>query len=126
MTTTNTTTTASNLFPFATKAQIKVQIAKDQDFARLCLLVIHARQTEPEQERKETILRNKRGFMSSHAVRGTNLALKILGGEWLNPDEELLVTAIASSYTKQLASHFRAVTLAEKPELAAQAAVFGL
>ena len=119
-------TTNSNLYPFATKAQIKERIASDPEFARECLLVIHARQTEPEQERKETISRNKRGFMSSHAVRGTNLALKILGGEYLNPEEEGLVPSIAASYTKQLASHFRTQALAEKPELAEQAKVFGL
>jgi hypothetical protein len=116
----------SNLYPFATKAQIKERIAADPEFARECLLVIHSRQTEPEQERKETISRNKRGFMSSHAVRGTELARKILGGEYLNPDEEELVVSIASSYSKQLAAHFRLAVLAEKPELAEAAKVFGL
>jgi len=116
----------SNLYPFATKSQIKTQIDSDPEFARECLLVIHARQTEVEQERKETINRNRRGFMSSHAVRGTELARKILGAEYLNPEEEELVVSIARSYTKQLASHFRQVTLEEKPELAEQAKVFGL
>jgi hypothetical protein len=119
-------TTNSNLYPFATKKQIKTQIEADPEFARQCLLVIHDRQTEVEQERKETINKNRRGFMSSHAVRGTTLALKIRSGEWLNPEEEGLVVSIASSYTKQLASHFRAAVLAEKPELAEQAKVFGL
>jgi pyruvate/2-oxoglutarate dehydrogenase complex dihydrolipoamide dehydrogenase (E3) component len=116
----------SNLYPFATKAQIKTQIDSDPEFARECLLVIHARQTEVEQEKKETINKNRRGFMSSHAVRGTELARKILGAEYLNPEEEELVVSIARSYTKQLASHFRQVTLEEKPELAEQAKVFGL
>jgi len=119
-------TTNTNLYPFLTKNQIKERIASDPEFARECLLVIFRRQTEPEQNAKETILRNKRGFMSSHAVRGTTLAMKILGGEWLNPDEEGLVTAIAGSYTKQLASHFRQAALEERPELAAAAKVFGL
>lgn len=121
-----TNTTSSNLYPFASKRQIKERIANDQSFAHECLLVIYRRQTEPEQERKETINRNKRGFMSSHAVRGTTLAVKILAGEWLNPEEEGLVTAIAGSYSKQLGEHFRTQALAERPELAETARMFGL
>ena len=119
-------TTNTNLYPFATKAQLKARIDTDPEFARECLLVIHARQTEVEQERKETINKNRRGFMSSHAVRGTELARKILGAEYLNPEEDELVVSIARAYTKQLAAHFRTAALAEKPELAEQAKVFGL
>jgi len=120
------TTQAQNNYPFATKGQIKARIESDGDFAKECLLVVYDRQTEYEQEAKTTVVKNRRGFMSSHAVRGANLALKIRAGEWLNPEEEELVQSIASSYTKQLASHFRQESLAERPELAEQAKVFGL
>jgi hypothetical protein len=118
--------TNTNTYPFFTKSQIKSRIAVDGDFAKQCLLVVYDRQTTDEQEEKDTKYRNRRGFMSSHAVRGANLALKIRAGEWLTPEEEGLVQSIASSYTKQLASHFRCQALAEKPELAEQAKVFGL
>ena len=121
-----TATAASNNYPFITKAQIKARLATDGDFAKECLLVMYDRQTEYEQEAKTTVVKNRRGFMSSHAVRGANLALKIRAGEWLTPDEEALVSSIASSYTKQLASHFRSQALAERPELAETAKVFGL
>lgn len=121
-----TTSGAQNLYPFVTKAQLKSRIEADLDFAKECLVVMYNRQTEYEQEAKTTVVRNRRGFMSSHAVRGANLALKVLSGEYLNPDEESLLQSIVSSYTKQLASHFRSQTLAEKPELAEQAKVFGL
>jgi hypothetical protein len=121
-----TTSGAQNLYPFTTKAQLKARIEADLDFAKECLVVMYNRQTEYEQEAKTTVVRNRRGFMSSHAVREANLALKVLSGEYLNPDEESLLQSIVSSYTKQLASHFRSQCLAEKPELAEQAKVFGL
>lgn len=124
--TTTTTTVASNLYPFLTKNQIKNKIANDTEFAHECLLIIHARQTEDEKETKDTKWKNRRGFMSSHAVRGTTLANKLLAGEWLNPDEETMLTGIVGSYTKQLAAHFRQAALADRPELAEQAKVFGL
>jgi len=120
------TTKAQNLYPFTTKAQLKARIESDGDFAKSCLLVVYNRQTEYEQEAKTTVVKNRMGFMSSHAVRGANLAMKIIAGEWLNPEEEGLVQSIASSYCRQLASHFRTAALAERPELAEQAKVFGL
>jgi hypothetical protein len=120
------TTKAQNLYPFTTKSQLKARIAADDDFVKECLVVMYNRQTTDEQETKDTKYRNRRGFMSSHAVRGTDLANKVLGGEWLNPEELDLAREIVKSYTKQLASHFRQESLAERPELAEAAKVFGL
>jgi hypothetical protein len=117
---------ASNLYPFRTKRAIKAQIAEDQGFANLCLLVIHARQTEAEKATKETISQNGVGFMSSHSKNGTKLAQAVLAGCRLNPDDQEMIRKIAGSYSKQLAEHFRAEELAKNPALKAQAKVFGL
>lgn len=125
MTTIN-TAAVSNNYPFVTKAQLAGRIATDDDFVKECLVIMYRRQTTDEQEEKDTKYRNKRGFMSSHAVRGTELALKVVADEWINPEEMELARSIVKSYTKQLAGHFRTQTLAERPELADQAKVFGL
>jgi hypothetical protein len=117
---------SSNNYPFLTKAQIKQQIAEDDSFVVECLVVMHNRQTQHEQDAKTTQDRNKRGWMSSHAVRGTELALKVLGGEDLSEEELGKARVMVGSYSKQLASHFRQARLAEEPALAATAAVFGV
>jgi hypothetical protein len=117
---------SSNNYPFLTKAQIKDRIAEDDAFVVECLQVMHNRQTTEEQDTKTTKSRNKRGWMSSHAVRGTELALKVIGGETLTEEELAKVRTMVSSYPKQLAQHFRQAKLAETPELKETAAVFGV
>ncbi len=116
----------SNNYPFLTKKQIKDQIATDDDFVVQCLTVMHSRQTEHEVDSKTTKDRNKRGWMSSHAVRGTEMAIKVASGESLNDEELIMARAMVGSYSKQLASHFRQAQLAKSPELAATAAIFGV
>lgn len=114
----------NNNYPFLTKGQIRERIWGDAGFAEGCLLVLYVNQTEDEREKKDTVYKNRRGFMSSHAVNGSNLALKILGGEGLTPEETGKVQAMASRYTTQLARHFRSEKLAADPGLAEKAACF--
>lgn len=124
--TTNNTGTKSthNGYPHKTKKEIVAQLATDDSFVNHCLLVLYARQTEHEQERKTTESRNARGFMSSHAVRGSVLAQKLQSGDALTADEQDQARAITGRYVKQLAEHFRQEDLARDPEIAAKAAVF--
>ncbi|HEY8096890.1 MAG TPA: hypothetical protein VIE65_12485 [Methylobacter sp.] len=113
-----------NSYPFLTKNQIKTRLAEDRDFAVQCFLILDSRQTEDEHEEKETIYKNRRGWMSSHAVNGTRIAEKLRSGESLNDDELGLVHYYPTRYTRQLASFFRAETVKNTPDLAAQAACF--
>lgn len=124
MTTIN--TTASNLYPFATKAQLKARLETESDFVLQALLVMDGRQEESERDRKETIFKNKRGWMSSHAVWGTRLASKVALGEELTPEEFSKARTMVMSYTKQLAAHFRAQALRDNPALNAVAGMFGV
>jgi hypothetical protein len=112
------------LYPFRSKASILAEIMVSDDFAKASLLVIHARQTSYEQEAKTTKDRNARGFMSSHAVRGTELAIKILDCEELTSEEMEKVRGLASRYGRQLAQHDRAVQIERDPALGAVAEVF--
>ena len=111
-------------YPFRTKKSILAQIAADDEFAKVGLGIIYDRQTSHEQETKTTKSRNARGFMSSHAVRGSELAIKVRSGEELTDEDLGKVRAMASCYGKQLAAHFRAEQIAAQPELAVVAEVF--
>ena len=110
-------------YPFVTKSTIKAQIASSDAFVLQCLAVMYSRQTAHEQETKSTLNRNRAGFMSSHAVKGTTLAVKA-AGEGLTSEETEDARALVSRYTKQLAAHFRAEAIAANPDLAEAARVF--
>lgn len=118
------TTNNSNLYPFLTKNQIKARIIDDVGFALQCLAIMDGRQTDDEKEIKDTVYKNKRGWMSSHAKKGTELAAKVAGGEALTDTEIGEVQALVGRYTKQLASHFRNAAIEANPDLAAQSACF--
>ena len=113
-----------NGYPFPTKREILAQLATDRDFRVTSLLVLYRRQTEDEQETKETKYKNRRGFMSSHAVNGTRIAQAILAGEELSEEDEAKLDAIVPRYSKQLAAHARQEALAADPSKADTAAVF--
>lgn len=116
-------TNNSNLYPFMTKAQIKARIAEDTKFALHCLSVMDGRQTTGEREVKGTIVKNRAGWMSSHAKRGTELAALAAAGT-IDLDQVELARALVSHYTKQLAAHFRQEEIDRNPDLAATASCF--
>lgn len=113
-----------NSYPFLSKSQIKSRIAAEPEFATTCLLVLDSRQTSDEHDEKTTKYKNRRGFMSSHAVNGTKLADKARSGETLTDEDMGRVQAMVVSYSKQLAAHFRAEAISENPELARVAEIF--
>jgi len=110
-------------YPFQTKAQI---LASQADFS-VCLQhleQLYAAQTADEQEKETTFSKNRRGFMSSHAVTGSKLAVKARSGEELTPEEQDKVRAIVCRYGKQLAAFSRESAIAANPELAKIAEIF--
>ncbi len=113
-----------NGYPFLTKRAILARLDADADFRHEALLILHARQTSDEQETKETKYKNRRGYMSSHAVNGTNLAQKLIDGEALTDEDEAQLSGIVCRYSKQLASHFRNERIAKTPEIADKAAAY--
>lgn len=106
----------SNSYCFVTKGQVKARIeAEEPTFLLTCLGILYCRQTEDEQATKDTKHKNKRGFMSSHAVHGTRIAEQVaeysdLETAWasLSDVDKERVEAIVPRYTKQLTEHFRA------------------
>ncbi len=116
-------TTKVTSYPFVTKSIIAARIEQDDAFMVECLGVLYARQTAFEQDTKSTLNKNRQGFMSSHAVRGSTLAVKA-AGEGLTEEETDKARGIVCRYTKQLASHFRQVAIEADPSLAEAARVF--
>jgi len=110
-------------YPFRSKASILEQLESDDSFVLACLQIMYERQTAHEQATLSTLNRNKAGFMSSHAVRGSALAVKARG-EGLSGDELAMARGIVCRYTKQLAEHFRQVEITNNPELAEIAKIF--
>jgi hypothetical protein len=106
-----------------TKAQIKARIEGDRSFMLQCLAVLYSRQTSHEQDTKTTRDRNRKGFMSSHAVNASTLAVKA-AGEGLTEEETADARALVGHYSKQLASHFRQAAIEADPSLAEAARVF--
>lgn len=113
----------SNKYPFLTKSDITARIAQDDVYVVEALQILQHRQTSDEEEAKTTKYRNARGWMSSHAKRGTELAAKAQT-EGLTGQELEEVRALVGRYTKQLANHHREVAIRENPELATEAACF--
>ena len=118
-------TTTTKSYPFLSKAQVIARVETDDAFMVQCLGIMYDRQTESEQEKKTTEAKNRAGFMSSHAVNGSILAVKARG-EGLTAEENDKARSIVVRYGKQLASHFRGEALAADPTLKETAAIFGV
>ena len=129
-TTTETTTNSKpakvkkNTYPFRSKRDILAQIEIDDEAVIEAMGILYQRQTEDEKETKETKYKNRRGFMSSHAVNGTRLVEKMMGGEEWDEADLAKARSIACRYGKQLAAHFRQEVLEGNPDLAAEVACF--
>ncbi len=117
-----------NGYPFATRAEIKERLdaGDDTEFALDALLILDGRQVDVEREQRETIFKNRVGWMSSHAVWGSRLASKHAMGETLTDEEMGRVHGMVCRYSRQLAAHFRMVAKAQTPELASKGEVFGV
>ena len=110
-------------YPFPSKREILESQAHD-DVVVEHLGILYRAQTEDERETKDTIYKNRRGFMSSHAVNGTKLAEKVLFGEELTPEDWDMARKIVSRYGRQLAAHYREDMISRNPELAEIAKIF--
>jgi hypothetical protein len=110
------TTYIYNVAPGFSKRAIASRLVEDDKFMLACLGILYSRQTDTEQARRETIVKNRRGFMSSHAVNGTALAERLAKDGSLPNDDSFkgkpvssleMARSIVVRYSKQLAEHFR-------------------
>lgn len=114
-----------NFYPFPSKKQILNLVSLDSKFRNQCLLVLFGLQTKVEQDTEDTVHRNHKGFMSSHATHGTRLAKKLLAGETFDAEDDAKVDAIVPRYGKQLAIHWRSEMIRQDPALGKVARLYG-
>lgn len=110
-------------YPFETKAQILASQA-DFEVCKRHLITLFQAQTADEQDAQDTRYKNRRGFMSSHAVTGSQLAVKVASGEELTDEDVAKVRSIVSRYGRQLAAFSREAAIAANPGLVAIAKIF--
>jgi len=103
--------------PGLSKKGIAARVVENDSFMLACLMILAGRQTDHERAIKETVSKNRRGFMSSHAVNGTTLADSLERTGALPNDDSFkgkpissleMARSIVVRYSKQLAAHFRA------------------
>lgn len=113
----------SKAYPFITRNQVLSLLSTDDDVVLQSLQSLDARQTETEQQRAQTISRNRSGWTSSHAPKGTALAKK--AREFgLTPEEVQEARSLVSHYSKQLCRQMRDEEIANNPALAETAKLF--
>lgn len=110
-------------YPFRSKASILESVRTDDSACVEALSILYQRQTDTEQDKGQTQVRNRAGFMSSHAVRGTALARK-QASEGLTPDELAEARTIVLRYGKQLAAHYRKQVIEQDANLSELAKLF--
>ncbi len=122
--TTNSVNVTSNGYPFATKAQIKAELDASFDVRCWAMITLYRMQTSYEQDTVKTVVKNRQGFMSSHTVNGSKVALKLINKEELDDTDVELINKIAPRYSRQLAVIARDAALETDPTLAEKASVF--
>lgn len=98
---------ASNGYPFTTRKQVIDRIASEPAFVVECVHLIDGK------------------WMASHKTRALKVVAKLAAGN-LSPEEHAEAMTLVMSYTRTISRILRERDLAARPELAAQAAVFGV
>lgn len=97
-------------YPFRGERQLREELTLSSEARVKCLMLLFAAQTSDEQEANHTVHRNRMGFMSSHAVRGSLIAKALLTlpeGERLegalSPEDQSWMAEKMPSYARQMA-----------------------
>lgn len=110
---------SGNGYPFVTRRQIIERLDTDPAFVRECVSILHRRFVDRD------ILSPPAGWMVSHRKAGEDVYTK-LSSDTANAGDVTVAAKLAKRYAKQLCKVFRDEQLAENPQLAGAAAVFGV
>lgn len=113
-------------YPFVGQKAVKSRIEGSPEIQRAVLVMLYGLQTETEQAKRDTEVKNRAGFMSSDAFHGSRLAEAIMTGGEVTAEDEAMIFKIATKYSKQLSIQLRARAMAERPDLAAYVALFSV
>lgn len=99
---------STNGYPFVTKNEVTKRIASEPTFVLECIRILDGK------------------WMASHKVRAGKIVARVAAGELL-PEDLVEAIALVTPYARTLSRILRDRQIAEgSPELAAQAAVFGV
>lgn len=113
-------------YPFVGAKRVKAVLESNPVVQRATLCLMWHLQTESEQQKKDTEVRNRAGFMSSDAWHGSRIAERIVRGAPLEDEDEARLEKIACKYSKQLSVQLRRVAMIQDPRLASYAAIFSV
>lgn len=99
----------SNGYPFMSRRAVAEKITSEPSFALECVRLVDERQ----------------GWMASHKVRAGKVLARIAAGE-LSPSDLAEAISLISPHARTVSHILREREMAERPELAAQAVVFGV
>jgi hypothetical protein len=128
----------ARVYPFVGEKAVRARLENDPDLRTLVAVTMFHLQTDAEQAKRETIEKNKRGLMSSHAASASKLIQSLILGA--SPDEaleyrcdgqkftghEAFLQHIGGRYAKQTSVCLRTWAMAENPELAVTAQMFSV
>ena len=124
-------------YPFIGEKGVRRALEDNPSLRIVNAVLMYWLQTETEQAAKETVLKNRRGLMSSHAATGTKVIEAALSGV-LDEESEFRADGIrftgasaylehvGGRYAKQLAIALRSFAIAQEPELGVTAQMFSV
>lgn len=98
---------SNNGYPFISRKQVAERLASEPAFVIECMLLLDGK------------------WMASHKVRAGKVLAKIAAGN-LSPEDLAEAVALVVPYARTISRVLREKEMAERPELAMQAAVFGI
>lgn len=113
-------------YPFIGVKSVKSRLEADPEVQKATLVMLHFLQTESEQAKRDTEVKNLRGFMSSDAWHGSRIAERLIAGMEIAAEDEARIVKIASKYSKQLSVQLRRMAMVENPALASYAQLFSV
>ena len=125
-------------YPFIGEKGVRRALDDNPALKQVNAVLMYHLQTAVEQGAKETIEKNKRGLMSSHAATASKLIASLLVGAEPDPEtvykadgfsfvgHEAYLTHVGSRYAKQLSVALRSAAIAAEPELAVTAGMFSV
>ena len=125
-------------YPFVGEKSVRKALDSNADLKVANAVLMYWLQTEVEQGAKETIEKNRRGLMSSHAATASKTIMHLISGASLDDTleykadgikfvgHEAYLTHVGGRYAKQLSVALRSFAIAQEPELGVTAQMFSV
>ena len=125
-------------YPFVGEKGVRRALDDRPELKMVNAILMYWLQTENEQATKSTVVKNRRGLMSSHAATASKVIEAVLAGADLDPDQvykadgasftgtSAYLEHVGGRYAKQLSVALRSWAIAQEPELGVTAGMFSV